>query len=129
MIDPIWDNNSAILVTKENCGNRKIFLHGPTCTFWGMIRLLSFVTPNGLITVDILVKVLEYLNDLGVYNWSKESKRPVLIIDSHKYSSMFLKYINHKDTKQFILIGVPYLTYLWQIADSPQLNELFKANG
>ena len=78
-------------------------------------------------TGTILVEVVKHLNVLGVYDWSK-GEHPLMILDGHefRFQRVFVDYINNPETKWFMIIGVPYLTHLWQLANSPELNGSFK---
>ena len=50
--------------------------------------------------------------------------KPFLLVDAHgsRLSLQFLSYINDDKHKWSVCIGVPYGTYLWQVADAEQLN-------
>jgi hypothetical protein len=54
----------------------------------------------------------------------------VLLLDGHgsRFDIDFLDYIAKKETEWCVLIGVPYGTHLWQVADSSEQNWRFKVD-
>ena len=90
---------------------------------------LTFTSPKGGITADILVKILEFLDDNGVYNQAGVGKpTPLAVIDGHqsRFQPVFLDYVNEDSHKWSINFRVPYKTELWQVGDSSEGNGKLK---
>lgn len=51
-----------------------------------------------------------------------------VLLDGHssRFDLQFLEYINNKDHKWNVCLGIPYRTALWQVTDSSQQNGKFK---
>ena len=122
--------NGVPIDCMENCGPGKYYPEGPVCTFRGKeLPALAFRSQSGGVTPEILVSVLEYLDEKEVFPRSEGGPKPLLILDGHpsRINLDFLRYINDDDHEWFVNIGVPYLTHLWQVADSSELNGMFKS--
>ena len=104
---------------------------GPTCTFRGK-KLPCFVacSKNASITSEILTDMLAFIDKQNVYDRTRTSKRPFLILDGHhsRLELPFLQYINNPETEWRCCIGVPYGSHFWQVADSNECNGSFKTN-
>jgi hypothetical protein len=101
---------------------------GPVCYFRGKkIKCYCCCSPSASINTSILTDMLRYMDANEVYNRSM-GETPILILDGH-HSRMdveFLEYINQPEHKWFVCLGVPYGTHKWQVADSSQVNGMFK---
>ena len=88
------------------------------------IDCLTFASPSGGITGEILVKVLSYLDEAGIFPRAQGGHTPCLIVDGHqsRLDPCFVEYINGKGHKWNMCIGVPYATSLWQVGDGEELN-------
>ena len=127
--EPITDENGDPKLCEENCGPGRYFPGAPVCHFRGIdIQAISYTSASGSMTPQILVNVLKYLDQLKVFPRKEGGPKPVIILDGHatRLSYDFLKYINDKNHYWFANLGTPYLTHLWQVADSAELNGKFK---
>jgi hypothetical protein len=101
---------------------------GPVCTFRGKkIKCYCCCSPSASINTTILTDMLRYMDSNEVYD-RRNGETPILILDGH-HSRMdveFLEYINQPEHKWFVCLGVPYGTHKWQVADSSQVNGMFK---
>jgi len=54
----------------------------------------------------------------------------VIICDGHdsRLQPTFIEYIDNEKTKWLVLLGVPYGTSYWQVADSSEQNDMFNMN-
>lgn len=77
-----------------------------------------YVSSSGGITSTILVDILTYLDATGAFERMPGGPTPCLIVDGHqsRLDHTFLTYINAKEHKWFVLLGIPYM-----IAESFQL--------
>jgi hypothetical protein len=84
-------------------------------------------SPNASITSTILTNMLRCVNSHGVY-YRSNSTNQVLILDGcHSRMDLeFLDYINQPENYWNVVLGVPYSTHIWQVADSSQVNGNFK---
>lgn len=129
-VTPIFNKQGeADILNQENHGPGKYFPYGPQCEFNGKtIPTLTFTSPNGSITSEILVKIFSRLDEMKVYDRSDGAPEPCVVVDGHdsRLSRNFLEYINHRTHKWNFALGVPYLTHLWQVGDSSEQNGSFK---
>jgi hypothetical protein len=119
----VRNEQDEILLDTINFGEGKFFPGGPTCHFCGkVIPYLPLVSPSGGITAELLVQILQYLDDLNVYERTDNTPCPMLVFDGHEshLDPIFLGYINEKRHKLFVSLGVPYATSYWQVGDSEQ---------
>jgi hypothetical protein len=101
---------------------------GPVCTFKGIrIPCYCCCSPNASISSKLLTDMLRYIDSFDVFD-RKDGENPLLLLDGH-HSWMdleFLEYVNDDKHLWNVNIGVPYGTHIWQVADSSQVNGLFK---
>ena len=89
--------------------------------------------PSAAISGEILVKIFKALDEIGLYprgstDEGKPQPEPCAIVDGHesRLRTDFLAYKNDQKHKWNFVLGVPYLTNLWQVGDSPEQNGSFK---
>jgi len=108
-------------------GAEKYFPFGPTCTIDGK-KIPTFMgcSERGGITPEILREAMAHIDSFNLFD--REEATPVLLLDGHgsRFDQYFLDYVNAPATKWCVLIGVPYGTHLWQVADSSEQNGSFK---
>jgi hypothetical protein len=135
-VDPIVDEHGNVdAKNPDNYGPGKYFPSGPTCFFRGKaIPTLTFTSPSATISGEILVKIFKALDDMEIYprtltESGSQLPEPCVIVDGHesRLNPSFLNYINDKRHRWNFCLGVPYLTHLWQVADSPEQNGSFKS--
>ena len=133
--DPILDWKGDIdTMHPDNHGPKKYFPSGPVCHFWGKdIPTLTFTSPSATISGEILVKIFKALDDMDLYprgttETGTPHPEPCVVVDGHesRLKPDFLYYINDTTHKWNFALGVPYLTNLWQVGDSPEQNGCFK---
>ena len=125
----ITNEKGEPVICEENCGEGKFYSEGLTTEFRGKrIPMLTFASQGGGMTADILVSIFKYLDAIGVYQRTPNGPRPVLILDGHetRLSYPFLEYVNQPSHYWSVNLGAPYLTHLWQPADSTEMNGRFK---
>ena len=138
-VTPIKNDKGQVdILNMDNYGPGKYFPGGPECNVNGKkIPTLTYTSPNGSITSEILVNILLYFDNIGLYNRNHQERdpskllpTPLFIIDGHqsRFSPNFLEYVNNELHKWGINFGVPYKTELWQIGDSSEGNGMFKSN-
>jgi hypothetical protein len=119
---------------KANYGEENAMAGGPKCTYQGK-EIPCFVgcSPKASITSEMLAAMVSIIDQNGVYDRTKLNAnnkpiQPVLLLDGHqsRLKLPFLRYINDKDHKWTVCLGVPYGTHIWQVADSSELNGCFK---
>jgi hypothetical protein len=112
----------------KNTGTGTAMAGGPTCYFRGKeIPCFVCTSPKASITSKLLADMLAFIDSYHIFDRST-GKKPFLLLDGH-HSRMdlpFLDYIHGEGHEWACCIGVPYATHIWQVADSPQLNGLFK---
>jgi hypothetical protein len=71
--------------------------------------------------------MLKYIDDEQVFDRST-GLNPFLLLDGHgsRFELEFLEYINCKESKWEVNIGLPYGTSYWQVGDSTEQNGCFK---
>lgn len=134
----------GLLPTQEqmdmNMGHRRRFPGPIDCVLNGIrIPSLMFASLGGGVTEEILVAALKHLDDLKVFPREEGLPHPALLVDGHgsRLQPKFLQYINNlkpdwdEDTnanhKWNVALGLPNSTHHWQVADSSELNQTFKA--
>jgi hypothetical protein len=109
-------------------GLHKQFPMGPVCTYNGVdVPTFCCCSENGSITADLLVKMLQVIDTLQVFDRS-DGEAPFLLLDGHGscFDLQFLEYINSACTNWTVCIRVPYGTSYWQVGDSREQNGCFK---
>ena len=134
----------GLLPTQEqlnmNIGPKRRFPGPVSCEFNGItIPTLVFASKGGGVTEDILVAALKHLDDLNVFSRERDLPHPALLVDGHgsRLQPKFLQYINNLKPnwtedpnaahRWNVALGLPHATHHWQVADSSQLNQTFKA--
>ena len=126
---------------KRNMGGvERRFPGAISCVFNGItIPSLMFASRGGGVTEDILVAALEHLDKLNVFPREEGVPNPSLLVDGHgsRIQPKFVQYINNlkedwteDDTANHrwdVALGLPNSTHHWQVADSSELNQTFKA--
>jgi hypothetical protein len=112
---------------RNSHGTEKYFPFGPTCTVDGKV-IPTFIgcSERGGITPEILKEAIAHIDSFNVFD--RVEATPVLLLDGHgsRFDQQFLDYVNAPATNWCVLIGVPYGTHLWQVADSSEQNGSFK---
>ena len=95
---------------------------------WKKIQTMTFTSPKGSITAQILVKIFERLDALNLFERGPNKPEPCVIVDGHesRLSVDFVRYINNPAHKWNFALGIPYLTHLWQPGDATEQNGIFK---
>jgi hypothetical protein len=109
----------------ETCSMRG----GPRCTYNGRdIPCFVCASPKSSITTELLVQMLKFIYDSGLFPRNGPNHTPFLLLDGHQARTKleFLEYFGEEGHKWKCCIGVPYATHIWQPADSIQLNGAFK---
>jgi hypothetical protein len=117
---------------EENMGPGKALPGAPTCTFRGKeVPALVAMTNKGSMTSEILAKVLDYLDGLGVYPRTEGGLIPFCLFDAHdsRLQVPFLEKVNQKIFGRpvwKVCIGLPNGTSKWQVGDSKEQNGSWK---
>ena len=130
-VDPIVDPDGQPNVSDRtlNYGPGKYMPSGPVCSFRGkQIPTLTYTSPNGSITDEILVDIFKTLDGLKVYERGEGLPVPCAVVDGHdsRLSTKFHDYITDPNHTWNFALGVPYLTHVWQVGDSSEQNGSFK---
>lgn len=125
---------------KLNSGPGRRFPGPISCEFNGItIPSLVFASKGGGVNEDILVASLKHLDNLNVFPRQEGIPDPTLFVDGHgsRLQPKFVQYTNNlKDNwttdkeanhRWNIALGLPHATHHWQVPDSEQLNQSFKA--
>ena len=113
---------------EANSGDEKTYPYGPVCTFRGKeVPCFCCNSESGCINGALLTAMLKYIDDKQVFNCST-GLNPFLLLDGHgsHFELEFLEYINCKESKWEVNIGLPYGTSYWQVGDSTEQNGCFK---
>ena len=125
---PARDSNDEIDF-ELSTGEGKYFPGGPTCQYNGKtVDCLTYCSPSGGITGEILVKILTYFDEIDLWPRTEGGPLPMLVVDGHqsRLHPMFISYINDKGHEWRVCFGVPYATVLWQVGDASKQNGKFK---
>jgi hypothetical protein len=102
---------------------------GPRCRYNG-IDIPCFVcsSAKSSITTELLVEMLKFIDDNGVFPRSCPNNTPFLLLNGHQSRTKleFLEYINDNGHRWKCCIGVPYATHIWEPADSSELRSSYK---
>jgi len=113
---------------EANSGDEKTYPYGPVCTFRGKeVPCFCCNSESGSINGALLTAMLKYIDDKQVFDCST-GLNPFLLLDGHgsHFELEFLEYINCKESKWEVNIGLPYGTSYWQVGDSTEQNGCFK---
>ena len=113
---------------RNNSGHDLPMSGGPSCFFNGKsIPCFIGTSPNASITSELLVSMLRTMDEYEVFDRSNGTL-PFLLLDGHqsRIQLPFLNYINNKQHKWIVCIGVPYATHIWQVHDASEMNGVFK---
>ena len=123
----------------DNIGPGKRYPGIHTCVFNGKkIPGKVFATASGSVTPQVLVEVLKHLDKLNVFPRGNGIPNPTLLVDGHpsRVHPHFVQYINNiktdfkvdtsADHYWNVAFGLPHGTQLWQVADQPEENQVFK---
>ena len=113
----------------NNVGEGRAMPQGPECIFRGKnVPCFCCNSENGSITGTLLKEMLEALDRLNIFDRSEAGLNPFILLDGHgsRFELDFLKYVNKKETKWEVCIGLPYGTSYWQVGDSSEQNGCFK---
>jgi hypothetical protein len=113
----------------NNVGEGRAMPQGPECNFRGKnVPCFCCNSENGSITGALLKEMLEALDRLNIFDRSEAGLNPFILLDGHgsRFELDFLKYVNKKETKWEVCIGLPYGTSYWQVGDSSEQNGCFK---
>jgi hypothetical protein len=126
---PYYDKDKTL---EENMGPGKALLGAPTCTFRGKeAPALVAMTKKGSMTSEILAKVLDRLDGLGVYPRPERGPIPFCLFDTHD-SRLHVPFREKVNQKMFgrpmwkVCIGLPNGTSKWQVGDSKEQNGSWK---
>jgi hypothetical protein len=123
------NKETSIEFMEESLSETGSMRGGPRCTYNGRdIPCFVCASPKSSITTELLVQMLKFIDDSGVFPRNGPNDTPFLLLDGHQSRTKlgFLKYISEAGHKWKCCIGVPYATHIWQPADSSQLNGAFK---
>ena len=82
--NPIWNEKGEIYL-ELNIGDSKYYPEGPKCNYRGKeVECLTFASESGGITGEILVKILEYFDQLQLFERHLGGPIPMLIVDGHQ---------------------------------------------
>ena len=111
-------NNNEVFM--QNLNRNEMFPGGLICEVDGK-KIPPFVTcsPHGGITSQILADMLKWI-DMYYLQRTPSSPTPCLILDGHssRFEIPFLSYVTNSEHKWYLLIGIPYVTSIWQFGDS-----------
>jgi hypothetical protein len=110
-------------LAENSHGLDKYFPFGPICDVDGkQIPTFMANSEKGGITPEILTGALKQIDTYHVFDRTEAT--PVLLLDGHgsRFDFEFLNYVNNDGSKWCVLLGVPYGTHLWQVADSSEQN-------
>jgi hypothetical protein len=113
---------------EANSGDEKTYPYGPVCTFRGKeVPCFCCNSESGSINGALLTAMLKYIEDKQVFNRST-GLNPFLLLDGHgsHFELEFLEYINCKESKWEVNIGLPYGTSYGQVGDSTEQNGCYK---
>jgi hypothetical protein len=101
---------------------------GPKCCYNGQDLPCFVRTSPTLITSKLLVEMLNTIDNSGIFPRNDQLGMLFLLIDGHRSWTHlpFLKYINDKDHRWKVCIGVPYATHMLQPHYNSELNGAFK---
>lgn len=112
----------------DNMENNSNMMGGPNCCVNGKtVPCYYGSSPNASITGKMLQEMLRQIDDSGVIDRT-DGKTPVLLCDGHhsRYEEHFQTYLHNQETPWNCVVGVPYGTHVWQVADSAELNGCMK---
>ena len=121
--------DDSTIYGQENYGPRKYFPGGPRCTFRGIdLPCYMMYSPKGSITSTILVDILKFVDDRGVFPRLDKNPTPFLLLDGHDSQSKvpFLSYMNDPKHKWIVCIDCHNVTSLWQVRDCSEQNGCFE---
>jgi hypothetical protein len=128
-VDPVKDEDGAVLLEKVNFGEGKYFPSGPTCFFRGKeIPYLPLTSPSGGITGELLVSILSWLDEREIFERFDGGPEPFIVVDGHesRLQPVFVDYITDPKHIWHVNFGIPHATSYWQVGDSPEQNGHFK---
>lgn len=128
--DPVLDD-SGDPDMNLNKGEGRYYPGGPKCHYNGkVVDCLTFASESGGIDGKILVKILQHFDKIELFPRPNgaDGPFPMVIVDGHqsRYDPGFVDYINDKEHRWKVCLGVPYATSLWQVGDASQQNGKFK---
>lgn len=113
---------------QRNIDEGQNMIGGPNCYVNGVtIPCYYGTSPKASITGEMLKKMLMHIDAHEVID-REDGRFPVLLCDGHhsRYTVPFLRYILTGNNLWKVIIGVPYGTHVWQVADSSEMNGCFK---
>ena len=128
-VDPAWKDGLDIFSKEEGVGEGKIHPGGPTVEFKGVkVPVYCNCTESGSINSEILADAFKTMDDLKLFTRDANGKAPIAMLDGHcsRLGLPFLDYVCDKETKWYVLLGVPNQTQVWQLGDSSEQNGSFK---
>jgi hypothetical protein len=129
-VQPVLSGDGKEIILELNFGEGKYYPGGPKCKYKGkIVDCLTFASESGGITGEILVKVLQHFDGIDLFHREKDGPIPMLIVDGHqsRLDPLFVEYINNKEHKWKVCLGVPYATTLWQVGDASEQNGFVKS--
>ena len=129
-VQPVLRDDGKNIVIELNFGEGRYYPGGPKCKYHGkIVDCLTFVSESGGITGEILVKVLQYFDGIDLFPRVDNGPIPMLIVDGHqsRLDPLFVEYINNRNHKWKVCLGVPYATTLWQVGDASEQNGFVKS--
>ena len=123
-------DESVLELPQQHCGEGQLFPGLPKCHYKG-IEIPGYIvfSESGGINADILTNIFQRMDNLHLFDDDRSNGyTPFMLLDGHssRFDLQFLEYINNKDHKWNVCLGVPYRIALWQVADSAQQNGKFK---
>ena len=70
------------------------------------------------------MKVLQHFDGIDLFPREKDGPILMLIVDGHQshLDPFFVEYINNREDRWKVCLGVPYATTLWQVDDASEQN-------
>jgi hypothetical protein len=120
---------SNVELFEDSLSENGLMQGGQRCRYNG-IDIPCFVcsSAKSSITTELLVEMLKFIDDNGVFPRSCPNNTPFLLLNGHQSRTKleFLEYINDNGHRWKCCIGVPYATHIWEPADSSELRSSYK---
>lgn len=127
-LQPLHEGQTELELFERNCGPGQAMQGGPLCSYMGKeVNCFVGASSDGKLNSQLLLDILRDFDEIELFNRSS-SLRPFLLLDGH--SSYFdvdlLNYVHDAMHPWAVSCGLPRDTHLLQVADSDELNAVFK---